>query len=189
VVLLAGFLGRYVAADLIFQMADTPAAPAWRDSGGLLLEGIARIFDWLAAIEQKQEDGARRAVRDATGMLKASSDKYAKLAEEIKPDRRVSLDSLPAESKARIEDVFRQYKVEAPTDEREAAKLAATEVASLTKELAELTPRIEQGDLVAIQELLTTVTRVQRIGTNVALFFSLAEKPRPMPRPMPRRSE
>lgn len=167
-------LGFNAYAELVYQPPPgTPADDVWRMAGSSLLEGIARIFDGLAAIETKKNSpSASKYFDDGISRLQRSTDAYAKLAETTKSPRKISIQSLSAERREVVGRTFESYKVPIPTDEAASARLGAYEVRSFLSVFKENRDKVASADLLAVQRVLSAVTRLQRLGTSAAELLS-----------------
>ena len=158
-----------VQADLIYQPPPgTKEDHLWREAGSLLLEGIARVFDGLAAVESTKKELAQKHLEDGVSKLKSSSGSYVKLVEAIKLPRKVSIADLSLDQQERIKRTFDVYKVPMPEDEKALARLAINEIKRIMSFLSENRTKVIGADLRTVQNLLSEITRLQRIGTHSA---------------------
>lgn len=161
-------------AELIFQPLKTESDERWRAAGSSLLDGLARIFDALAAFERRDSSSGRRDLESAFASLNNAAKDYEQLAKSGKQGQTMSIDGLPGAEQERIRQAFAHYGISPPADERGAAQLAGDEVKKLQNALAKLSNQIAKSDVKAVQELLVAVTRLERVGTNTALLAKLA---------------
>jgi hypothetical protein len=160
-------------AELVYQPpAGTQAEGLWRNAGSLLLEGVARFFDALAAVEVKNQALARRHLEDAVGKLRDSVTTYEKVRAVIPRPRKVPFEKLSGIKQQQIVRTFESYKISPPQNEADAAALAANEVKRFVSILNESGSKIIEADLETVQRLLLEITRLQRIGTQTAEIMS-----------------
>jgi hypothetical protein len=162
-------------AELIFQTAKSLRDTEWRRAGSSLFTGIARIYDGLAAFEGKNDDTGKRYMHDAIENVTLAADTYKKLGESIENPRKIDLSRFP-EIARRFSDVFREYGLAMPEDERQAAKLAEVEVMRFLQALKTAAMKLESSArLEGAQDLQRAVCRLGGVGTEVAglMQFSL----------------
>ncbi len=162
--------------ELLYQPATSTLSAYWTNAAGSLLNGIARVFDGLAAFERKDDELGRKHMTEAIRNLNQAAESYSDLESHLKEPRELRLDE---SSKRRAMNVLGQYRLELPSDERGAAELARTQVVLLRDSIERSIDGISKADLSAVQDLLATVTRVQRVGTEVALVMRAGFKDQP----------
>jgi hypothetical protein len=161
-------------AELIFQPKKSKFNRQWQQAGSDLLDGIARIFDALSALERKDIPSGHRYVRSAIESVHKSMSVYAGVARSATSDQKISIESLAPEEGIGIRKALGEYRVPPPKDEREAAQIAEDESKRLEHSLRIFDEQISKSDIEAVQELLAAVTRVERVGTNTALLIELS---------------
>ena len=158
-----------VDAELLYQPPPGTASDArWREGSSSLLEGIARIFDGLAAVESKRPDTAKKHFDEAFRQLARSSEIYVGLVNSIRSPRKIPMERLDDERRKAIVGAFGASRVPIPVDEAAAAKLAADDVKRLLSVFEKERSQVSKADVRAVQRLLSEVTRLQRLGTYTA---------------------
>jgi hypothetical protein len=160
-------------AELIFQPKKGPSDKQWREAGSELFNAMAKIFDGLAAAEQKNTPALRTNMESALKSLEIATHIYQGLAESITSKDKISIERVENGEKKRIQDAFEFYHATLPQDERGAAKIAAEESKRFGNSLQSLKKRIEQSEIGAVQEVLVAITRVGHLGTSTARLLEL----------------
>ncbi|MGZ9262273.1 MAG: hypothetical protein ACXW6V_22615 [Candidatus Binatia bacterium] len=158
-----------VNAELLYQPPPGGALDArWREGSSALLEGIARIFDGLAAIESKRSVIANRHFDDAFRQLGRSSEIYSGLVNSIRSPRKISIERLNPDRQKLILNAFSASQAPLLVDEADAAKLAAAEVRRLLAVFEKERSAVSKANIAAVQRLFSELNRLQRLGTYTA---------------------
>lgn len=167
----------YVAAipvygELIFQPPKSESDKEWREAGSVLLAGVARIFDGLAALEAKDDNAEFHHFENAKTDLQNAETLYRDLAKDAQ-GQKMSTDRLSSAEGKNIQAAFARYRLELPADEKAAAHLAADEAKGLGIALDKFRDMVKESNIQAVRQLLSAIARNGDIGTNTALLMKI----------------
>lgn len=161
--------GTILHAELVYQPpVGTTLDQDWQRAGSQLFKSVAKINEALAELEVKRIEQAGQRLSEAQGLLKETTAAYSKIARSVTKPRVVSQASLPPAGQRRLDEMAKQYGIKVPSTESEAAQIASDETARLQGYIEKRNADVLKSNLAAVRDLLSEVTRLQKIGTATA---------------------